>query len=60
MLGETVRATVTVAEIRAAQQLAVLKTVCDVGGRVVLSGEAVVMPTWLAERMKAQATRCSA
>jgi 3-hydroxybutyryl-CoA dehydratase len=59
MLGETVHTTVTVAESRTVQQLAVLKTVCDVGGRVVLSGEAVVVPTSLPERTKAQATRRS-
>lgn len=41
-IGETVCATVTVKEILAARGRAVLQTVCEVNGRVVLDGEAVV------------------
>lgn len=44
-IGETVCATVTVKEIVASRGRAVLDTICEVNGRVVLEGEAVVMLT---------------
>ncbi|CAB3738573.1 (R)-specific enoyl-CoA hydratase [Paraburkholderia graminis C4D1M] len=44
-IGETVRATVTVKAIHADRGRATLATICEVNGRVVLEGEAVVMPT---------------
>ena len=43
--GETVQATVTVKELMAENRRVVLSTVCTVGGRVVIDGDAVVMPT---------------
>jgi len=43
--GETVHATVTVKELVAQKRRVVLSTVCTVGGRVVIDGDAVVMPT---------------
>ena len=43
--GETVHATVTVKELMAQKRRVVLSTVCTVGGRVVIDGDAVVMPT---------------
>jgi 3-hydroxybutyryl-CoA dehydratase len=54
MLGETVCATVTIKEVLMKQRRAVLETVCKVNGRVVVDGDAVVMPTSLARRMKEQ------
>jgi 3-hydroxybutyryl-CoA dehydratase len=51
-LGETVCATVTVKELLPARRRVVLETVCDVDGRVVVDGDAVVVPTSLAQRMK--------
>lgn len=41
-IGETVCATITVKEILAERGRAVLDTICEVNGRVVLDGEAVV------------------
>jgi len=52
MLGETVCATVTVKEVLEERGRAVLYTVCEVNSRVVLDGDAVVMPTSLAKRMR--------
>jgi 3-hydroxybutyryl-CoA dehydratase len=43
--GETVQATVTVKELMADKRRVVLGTVCTVGGRVVIDGDALVMPT---------------
>ena len=43
--GETVQATVTVKELMAEKRRVVLSTVCTVGGRVVIDGDALVMPT---------------
>ncbi len=48
--GETVRATVTVKELQAEKRRVVLNTVCTVGDKVVVDGEATVMPTSRAER----------
>ena len=43
--GETVQATVTVKELMAEKRRVVLSTVCTVGGRVVIDGDALVMTT---------------
>ncbi|WP_246794788.1 MaoC family dehydratase [Burkholderia perseverans] len=43
--GETLSAIVTIRELLPQRQRAVLATVCEVDGRVVVEGEAVVMPT---------------
>ena len=43
--GETVQATITVKELMAEKRRVVLGTVCTVGGRVVIDGDALVMPT---------------
>ena len=48
--GDTVRATVTVKEVVAEKRRVVLETVCTVAGKVVIDGEAVVMPTSRASR----------
>ncbi|MFC0397495.1 MaoC family dehydratase [Paraburkholderia rhizosphaerae] len=53
-IGDTVCATVTVKEILTGRRRAVLETICDVDGRVVVQGEAVVLTTSLAERSKPQ------
>jgi 3-hydroxybutyryl-CoA dehydratase len=53
-LGETVCATVTIKEVLTSQRRAVLETVCEVNGKVVVEGDAVVMPTSLVRRMKEQ------
>ena len=42
--GDTVRATVTVKEVFVEKNRVTLETVCTVGGRVVIEGEAVMMP----------------
>lgn len=42
--GDTVTATATVREINVAKNRVVLDTVCTVGGKVVLEGEATMMP----------------
>jgi 3-hydroxybutyryl-CoA dehydratase len=43
--GDTVHATVTVKELMAEKGRVKLTTVCTVGGKVVIDGEALVMPT---------------
>ena len=48
--GETVRATVTVTEIIAEKGRVSLTTVCTVGGKTVVEGDALVMPTSRAKR----------
>ena len=48
--GETVRATVTVKEIIAEKGRVSLTTVCTVGGKTVVEGDALVMPTSRAKR----------
>ena len=53
-IGETVCATVTVKEILTGRRRAVLETICEVNGIVVVDGDAVVMPTSAAERAKEQ------
>ena len=44
-IGDTVRATVTVKEVLADKCRVVLDTVCSVGGKAVIEGEATVMAT---------------
>jgi 3-hydroxybutyryl-CoA dehydratase len=41
-IGETVQATVEVTELNAARKRVTLKTICTVGGKTVIDGEAVV------------------
>ena len=43
--GETVHAKVTVKELNPEKRRVTLTTVCTVGGKVVIDGEALVMPT---------------
>jgi 3-hydroxybutyryl-CoA dehydratase len=43
--GDTVHATVTVKELILDKRRVVLATVCTVGGKVVIDGDALVMPT---------------
>ncbi len=43
-IGDTVTATVEVTALDPAKQRVTLKTTCTVGGRVVIDGEATVMP----------------
>lgn len=43
--GDTVHATVTVTALDEARRRASLSTVCTVGGKVVIDGDATVMPT---------------
>lgn len=43
--GDTVHATVTVKEVIAAKGRVLLETTCTVAGKVVIDGDAVVMPT---------------
>ncbi|MEN2472172.1 MaoC family dehydratase [Burkholderia sp. GS2Y] len=43
--GDTVHATVTVKEIMPEKRRVSLTTVCTVGGKVVIEGDALVMPT---------------
>lgn len=43
--GDTVRATVTVKELSAEKRRVTLTTVCTVGDRIVIDGDALVMPT---------------
>lgn len=43
-IGDTVKATCEVTALDAAKKRATLKTVCTVGGKVVIEGEAVVLP----------------
>jgi 3-hydroxybutyryl-CoA dehydratase len=49
--GDTVHATVTVKELQPQKSRVVMSTVCTVGGKVVIDGEAVVMATSLARRL---------
>jgi 3-hydroxybutyryl-CoA dehydratase len=53
--GDTVHAKVTVKEVIAAKCRVVLDTVCTVGGKVVIDGEAMVMTTSRAKREAAAA-----
>jgi 3-hydroxybutyryl-CoA dehydratase len=48
--GETVHATVTVTEVRLEKRRVSLSTLCTVAGKVVIEGDALVMPTSLAMR----------
>ena len=48
--GDTVHAAVTVKEVLAEKRRVTLETVCTVDGRVVIDGEALVMPTSRASR----------
>ena len=48
--GDTVTATVTVRELIPARRRVVLDTVCTVRGKVVIEGDALVMPTSRADR----------
>ncbi|RAR56643.1 3-hydroxybutyryl-CoA dehydratase [Paraburkholderia unamae] len=48
--GDTVQATVTVRELIPAKRRVVLDTVCTVRGKVVIDGDALVMPTSRADR----------
>jgi len=48
---DTVHATVTVKELRPEKSQVVMSTVCTVGGKVVIDGEAVVMVTSRARRL---------
>lgn len=43
--GETVSATVTVKELLPEKRRVMLSTVCTVGGKIVIEGDALVMPT---------------
>ena len=43
--GDTVQATVIVKELLAEKRRVTLTTICTVGDKVVIDGEAVVMPT---------------
>ena len=43
-IGDTVTAVVEVTELDSAKQLATLKTTCSVRGKLVIDGEAVVIP----------------
>lgn len=49
-IGDTVRAKVTVKEVIAEKCRVILDTVCTVGGKVVIDGEATVMATSRARR----------
>jgi 3-hydroxybutyryl-CoA dehydratase len=53
--GDTVHAKVTVRSLDLVKARAVLETVCSVGDKVVIDGEATVMTTSLARRQAAQA-----
>jgi 3-hydroxybutyryl-CoA dehydratase len=48
--GDTVHATVTVTELIAAKRRVKLETVCTVAGKVVIEGDALVMPTSRTQR----------
>ena len=43
--GDTVHATVAVKEVIAGKKRVVLTTVCTVDGKIVIDGDALVMPT---------------
>ncbi|CAE6734030.1 (R)-specific enoyl-CoA hydratase [Paraburkholderia domus] len=49
--GDTVHATVAVKELQPEKSRVVMSTVCTVGGKVVIDGEAVVMATSRARRL---------
>ncbi|MDM0027508.1 MaoC family dehydratase [Variovorax saccharolyticus] len=51
--GDTVQATVTVKELSAEKKRVTLTTICTVEGKVVIDGDAIVMPT---SRQARQAT----
>jgi 3-hydroxybutyryl-CoA dehydratase len=53
-IGDTVHATVTVKEVIAEKSRVVLDTVCTVGGKPVIEGEAMVMATSRARREAAK------
>jgi 3-hydroxybutyryl-CoA dehydratase len=53
--GDTVHATVTVKELMPAKGRVTLATVCTVNGKVVIDGDALVMPTSRAARSAAAA-----
>ncbi|CAB3652162.1 MaoC family dehydratase [Paraburkholderia rhynchosiae] len=53
--GDTVQAEVTVKELIHDKRRVVLSTVCTVGGKVVIEGDAVVMPTTCRDRVVADA-----
>lgn len=53
--GDTVHATVTVKEVQAEKGRVALTTVCTVNGKVVIDGDALVMPTSRAAREKTRA-----
>ena len=53
--GDTVQAEVTVKELIHEKRRVVLSTVCTVNGKVVIDGDAVVMPTSSANRVAADA-----
>ena len=53
--GDTVHATVTVKELLREKRRVTLATVCTVGGKVVVDGDALVMPTSRATRSASQA-----
>lgn len=55
--GDTVQATVTVRELVPGKCRVVLDTVCKVKGKVVIEGDALVMPTSSAKRDRAERER---
>ncbi|NKJ46267.1 (R)-hydratase [Burkholderia sp. SG-MS1] len=55
--GDTVHATVSVKELQLEQRRVVMSTVCTVGGKVVIEGEAVVMVTCRSRRLAECTTR---
>jgi 3-hydroxybutyryl-CoA dehydratase len=57
--GDTVEAEVTVTELIAEKRRVVLSTVCTVGGKVVIDGDAVVMPTSRSDEAMARAARAA-
>jgi 3-hydroxybutyryl-CoA dehydratase len=54
--GDMVHATVSVKELQLEQRRVVMSTVCTVGGKVVIDGEAVVMATSRTRRLAECAT----
>ncbi|RKT27006.1 3-hydroxybutyryl-CoA dehydratase [Paraburkholderia sp. RAU2J] len=57
--GDTVHATVSVKELQLEQRRVVMSTVCTVGGKVVIDGEAVVMATSRSRRLAECATHAA-
>jgi 3-hydroxybutyryl-CoA dehydratase len=53
--GDTVHATVAVKELQPEKSRVVMSTVCTVGGKVVIDGEAIVMATSRARRVAERA-----